>query len=479
MVTDPTGAVIAHAEVRAYDSSGGLAGRAFTDEAGRYNFATLPEGSVRLDVQSPGFQMARINNVTQSNQDVRLQVGSAQTVEVNAVAANMNRENASVSMGASGRNLGSGRALGNGVGNAMAKPAIAAPSGVAGGMIGSDQIASARASLQAAARAQELGDLFEYKLKDPITIRKNSSALLPIVQSSIDAEKVSVWNERAGLAKPQRALWLTNTSGLTLDGGSFSVLEQDTFAGEGIFDPIRPAEKRLVSYATDLALNVRSANNSERDQVTRVHIEKGSMTQVRELRERKTYTFRNEDTSARSVIVEHPFRLGYQLRGDAKPAETTAEWMRFRLPVASKQTAELVVEEARTLQSSFALNNVTSEQIALFVQQKSIDKSIEDALKKIVAQKSVVSSLEAQKSDRDDETTKIFDDQQRLRENMKALKGSAEEKVLLQRYTRQLNDQEDRLEALKKEIKDLDAKVDAAQEELDKMIAGLSFDVKM
>jgi chromosome segregation ATPase len=113
------------------------------------------------------------------------------------------------------------------------------------------------------------------------------------------------------------------------------------------------------------------------------------------------------------------------------------------------------------------------------VQQKSIDKSIEDALKKIVAQKSVVSSLEAQKSDRDDETTKIFDDQQRLRENMKALKGSAEEKVLLQRYTRQLNDQEDRLEALKKEIKDLDAKVDAAQEELDKMIAGLSFDVKM
>ena len=84
-----------------------------------------------------------------------------------------------------------------------------------------------------------------------------------------------------------------------------------------------------------------------------------------------------------------------------------------------------------------------------------------------------------QKTEREEETTKIFDDQQRLRENMKALKGSAEEKVLLQRYTRQLNDQEDRLEALKKEVKDLEAKIDAAQAALESLIQALSFDVRM
>jgi hypothetical protein len=49
-----------------------------------------------------------------------------------------------------------------------------------------------------------------------------------------------VWNETSGYTRPQRALWLDNTSGLTLDGGSFSVLEEETFAGEGIFDAIRP-----------------------------------------------------------------------------------------------------------------------------------------------------------------------------------------------------------------------------------------------
>jgi hypothetical protein len=480
VVSDASGGTIPGAAVRAYDASGNLAGETTTNAQGQYELSSVPD-AVRLEVQRPGFQTARINNVNQSTQDVQLQVGSTtQTVEVNASPGNIQTMNAEVAR-VGGRNVGSGRALGGGgtVG-ALNKSVPAVRSGSGGGFgAGVFAVDAARASQEAAARAQELGDLFEYKLKDPITIQKNRSALLPIVQSSIDAEKVSVWNERSGLPRPQRALWLTNTSGLTLDGGSFSVLEEETFAGEGIFDPIRPAEKRLVSYATDLALNVSSKNTSEQEQVTRVRVARGSMTRIRELREKKTYTFRNEDTSPRMAIVEHPVRQGYELRSEAKPAETTADWMRFRLAVPSKQTAVLVVEEARTLSSAFALTNITSEQVGLFVQQKSIDKTIEDALRKILAQKAVVSDLEGQASEREDETTKIFDDQQRLRENMKALKGSAEEKVLLQRYTRQLNDQEDRLEALKKEMKDLEGKKDAAQSALDKMIQDLSFDVRM
>jgi hypothetical protein len=482
-VADASGAVVPGAVVRAYDASGSLAGETTSNAAGLYEFAALPDGPVNLEVQRPGFQTARINNVMVSNSktaqtDVRLQVGNAsQAVEVNARnAESLNASKAEVS--AAGPNAGTNRALGSGAGlgaRAFTPPRAAPGSG--GGFGGG--VYRTGGGVEVAARAQELGDLFEYKLKDPITIPKNRSALLPIVQSSIGAEKVSVWNERAGLPRPQRALWLTNTSGLTLDGGSFSVLEEETFAGEGIFDSIRPAEKRLVSYATDLALNVSSKNSNQQERVTRVRVLRGVMTQEREVREKKTYTFRNEDTSPRVAIVEHPVRAGYELRSEVKPSETTVDWMRFRLPVASKETAVLVVEEARPIQSSYQLTNVTSDQIDLFVRQKSIDKTIEDALRKILAQKAVVSDLNDRKSALEDETSKIYDDQQRLRENMKALKGSAEEKVLLQRYTRQLNDQEDRLEALGKESKQLESQRESAQALLDKMIQDLSFDVKM
>jgi len=70
----------------------------------------------------------------------------------------------------------------------------------------------------------------------------------------------------------------------------------------------------------------------------------------------------------------------------------------------------------------------------------------------------------------------IFDDQQRLRENMKSLKGSAEEKLLLQRYTQQLNQQEDRLAQLRKDMEQLSAQRGTAQAALDRKIQELAFD---
>ena len=62
---------------------------------------------------------------------------------------------------------------------------------------------------------------------------------------------------------------------------------------------------------------------------------------------------------------------------------------------------------------------------------------------------------------------------------MKALKGSAEEKALLQRYTAQLNEQENKLEALRKEIADLEVQRQKAQGELDRMVQDLALDVTL
>jgi hypothetical protein len=472
IVTDPSGAVVANAAVKAYSLNGALLGQTQTNASGEYGFDSIPEGPVRLEFSSQGFRTTYVGGVNfsaskQVQQNAMLNVGSsAETVTVEASTLPLQTEAAELS--ARSRSLGSGAGLGGNRGFNKSVP----PSPPA-------SVSAARAQVQSAAQAQELGDLFEYKLKEPITIRKNRSALVPIVQSPIIAEKVSVWNERAGLPRPQRALWLSNSSGLTLDGGSFSVMEDETFAGEGIFDPIRPDEKRLVSYATDLALNVNSGSSVERERVARVLINRGVMVQESEVREKKIYTFRNQDTGPRTVIVEHPVRLGYQLCSDVQPVETTAAWKRFRLPVDSKETKSLVVEEARREQTTFSVTNITSEQVAVFVREKSINKTVEDALQRIVAQKAVVADLESKKSARDDEQGQIFDDQPRLRENMKSLKGSVEEKKLLERYTQQLDAQENRLEALRKEIQQLEAQEQTAQTALDKMIEELSLDVKL
>jgi septal ring factor EnvC (AmiA/AmiB activator) len=62
---------------------------------------------------------------------------------------------------------------------------------------------------------------------------------------------------------------------------------------------------------------------------------------------------------------------------------------------------------------------------------------------------------------------------------MKALRGSAEEKALLQRYTKQLDDQETQLEALRRTIRDTEAQRDRANDQLEKMIDELQIEATL
>jgi hypothetical protein len=330
---------------------------------------------------------------------------------------------------------------------------------------------------EAAASGQELGDLFEYKLKDRVTLKKNQSALVPIAQTEIEAEKVSLWNGTSGSGRPLRGLWLKNTSPLTFDGGSFSVLENEVFAGEGLTDPIKPGERRLLSYATDLGLLVEAQTSGQPQHVTLARISKGVLTHVSRMEERTLYTVRNQDAVARTLVVEHPARAGWSLAKGAKEPEEKAPGMyRFRLEVPAKATASLPVEEMRTLDVTYAISNLNSDQVELFVKAKTITPEMAQALQKIMDQKAVVTKLEDEMENRQKDIDRIVEDQGRLRENMKALRGSAEEKALLQRYTKQLDEQETQLEALRKAIRDTEAERYKANEQLEKMIEELQLE---
>jgi hypothetical protein len=144
---------------------------------------------------------------------------------------------------------------------------------VGGGVVPRFDAAAAAQCLETkttVAETQELGDLFEYKIKDRGPIHKNQSAVIPILQTRIDAEKVSVWNP----SQPSvlRAFGSTTAATALSTGGSFHGLEAGAFAGEGLMDPIKPGEKRLLSYAVDLGLLVDEKQKSEKQKITKIGI---------------------------------------------------------------------------------------------------------------------------------------------------------------------------------------------------------------
>ena len=333
-----------------------------------------------------------------------------------------------------------------------------------------------RRQVQETAQAQAVGDQFEYRIGQPVTIRRNESALLPIIQTEVEGEKVSLYNGTE--TNPRLAFWLKNSSGLTLDAGAVTLIDTNAFAGEGLIETLQPGENRLLSYALDLGSQVSTTIGSDRQRVQKVVINRGLISMHSKMVEKKTYTIRNNNDKSRTLVLEHPVREGWKLLTPA-PVETSANFYRFKTEVKPKSTSEFIVEEESPTVSSFAVSSVTPEQIGIWVTQRSIDPEIERSLRVIADKKNEISELDGKLAALDREQNDIFQDQERIRNNMQRLSREPDENTLRQRYIEKLNSQEDRLVKMQAERDKLDAARTAAQEQLDKLIQNLSIDKQL
>jgi hypothetical protein len=87
-VSDPNGAVVSGATVKATNAATNISYDTQTTDAGLYRFPTLPVGNYKISVEASGFKSAQIENVTLTvgqtvTQDIKLEVGVAtETVTV-------------------------------------------------------------------------------------------------------------------------------------------------------------------------------------------------------------------------------------------------------------------------------------------------------------------------------------------------------------------------------------------------------------
>ncbi|HEY7425169.1 MAG TPA: DUF4139 domain-containing protein, partial [Gemmataceae bacterium] len=106
------------------------------------------------------------------------------------------------------------------------------------------------------ASAAKLGDFFQYAIDKPVTLARQKSALLPIINKDVEGTRVSIYNERTQAKFPLLGLKFKNTSGLHLMQGPITVFEGSNYAGDARILDLQPGEERLISYAVDLGTEV-------------------------------------------------------------------------------------------------------------------------------------------------------------------------------------------------------------------------------
>jgi len=469
-ITDQTGSVISGAAVTITNSTTNQSYSTTTGDDGKYRSPVLAPGRYTVTINSSGFKQTRIENVTvggswPTNASATLQVGTInETVTVTAGSSPMVQTTQSQLSGLANNNY---------VLDMSASPNASSSNGVSI----SDQITRPDSGVEAAATGSEVGDLFEYHIDQPVTVPRDRSALIPILQTRMEGERVSIYNEGVRSDRPFGGMLLKNTSNLTLEDGALTVIDGDAYAGEALMARLKPSEQRLISFALDLGTLVNVRVKEDRAPTFLVRAVDGVLQTHYYQTTKKIYVLTNQTDKPRTVIIEHPVRQDWTLSDDeAKPDSKTARYYRFRVPLAAHQKVELPVTERRVLMETYTISNFTRHDLELFISKNYIDASARAVLEKIIDVRSRIAAAQSRVENIDKEIEEIGEDQERLRNNIKALTATAEAKQLISRYVAKADTQETRLEQLNKEKQTLIDELTRLQNELDTLVRGLTID---
>jgi hypothetical protein len=363
---------------------------------------------------------------------------------------------------------------------AMAAPGAAVRKMRAAGSRGGYGGGSAVSSTPAQVRERKVGDLFEYEIEHPVTIRRNQSALVPIVLRPFEGRPVLLYNKATRAENPMRCVEFKNTTGLTLEGGPLTVLEGGSYVGEAMLETTKPDDQRLVAYAVELAVTALDNVDSHDDRVYRVVIRKGVLkTQYTQVRQ-TAYSFNNKSDAEQTVYLDHP-RGGkeWKLLDTPEPHEVTENYWRFRFALPAKKVSKFVVREQHVLSQQFGLSDVSDQQLAYWVEQRYLDAATEKLLRKVVDLRQQAAGIEAQIARLEKERDGIHAEQKRIRDNLGSLGDRPSEKDLRERFVRTLNAQEDRLEAIERELRQHHDERDHCREEINALLAGLEYEAKV
>ncbi len=326
---------------------------------------------------------------------------------------------------------------------------------------------------EAQATAGVVGEQFMYTLDQPVTLERQRSAMLPILSSSIEGRRVSIFNAQGAPRNPMRGVELTNDTGLTLMPGPIAVYDASAYAGDAQIPHTSRGMNRLLSYAVDLDVAVATTSDMA-EGIVSISIVDG-VVRHRVQRERTTaYTLTNNDgTAGRTVLVEQPKLGAWDLVSPDEPYEETESLYRFEVELPAGGARELRVVERSTIQQTYGLTGYDMELLSMYRREGKMSAEVADAIRTAASMQQEIRRLQRTVEELTRERDEIATDQQRLRENMRTIDRTTD---LYARYLRKLSEQEDQVESLDERLASARERYAQKNDELRRYLSDLDVD---
>ncbi len=323
---------------------------------------------------------------------------------------------------------------------------------------------------QSMAQAADVGELFQYAIAAPVTLSRQQSAMLPIVNESVKGEKVSIYNQAVQVKHPLNGLRLTNSTDLHLMQGPITVFDAGTYAGDARIEDLQPGTERLISYALDLDTEVAPEAQAHLEQLLAVRLAKGVMFTTRKFTRANKYTIKNSSKKAKKVLVEYPLDANWKLVEPKEPGEKTRDKYRFAVAAEPGKPATLNVAEEQTVSQQVAINNLDDNTIRFYLEQKIVSDKVKAALQEVVKRKQQLLDVVQERQRQEQQITVINQEQERIRQNMAQLERTSD---LYLRYLKKFSEQEDQVEKLRGQIQQQTDSETKLRKSLDDYLLGL------
>lgn len=321
------------------------------------------------------------------------------------------------------------------------------------------------------AKGMEVGEQFQYEVSTPVTIERQRSAMIPIIDANIQGRRVSIYNMADRPDHPLRGVEIVNTSGLQLLPGPISVYDGAAYAGDAQVGQVSIGDKRLLAYALDTDIAVQTEPVSD-NKFTKLRIIDGLFEQTARTRTGTTYTFDNKDLKrGRNLMVEHPKLEGFTLAEGGTPAETTQALLRFNLTLEPGKQSKLKVVQERINSSRVSIETYSMPQIIAFQKDGVISQAVLDAVRTGAKKNAGVNQAQQQLADNTQNIDTAKRDQAQLTEMMGRLdRQNANYASISERLGNSLK----LLETLEKDRTTLTAKLDELRTERDDYFRSLN-----
>ncbi|HEY1599540.1 MAG TPA: hypothetical protein VGG64_08060 [Pirellulales bacterium] len=338
------------------------------------------------------------------------------------------------------------------------------------GPVSYNEVINLSRGVNAAAQAGDVGELFQYVIESPVTLPRQQSAMLPIINSAVQGEKLSIYNPAVQPKHPLNGVRLKNTTDLHLLQGPITVFDDNAFAGDARIEDLPPGSERLISYALDLDVEVSPESKSAPEQLTSVKIAKGTVISTRKHQRTQSYTVKNSAKHERKVLIEYPYDANWKLIEPQKAEEKTRDLYRFVVMAEPGKPATLKLVEEQTVSQQVVITNLTDDVISFYERSSAVSDAVKKALSEVVKRKQQIQSLTTKRQGEEQTINAITQEQTRIRENMSRLDRNNE---LYNRYVKKFSEQEDQIENSRASIKDLDGQVNEQQKQLDEYMLSL------